>query len=307
MSWLGLVLFVIGLSLTFFYSTNGADEMTVNMRDFAVADNDDSRERIDSLLAKLALPICVTDTKGVIIGVTPRFCETTGRDEEDIVGEAVDEVLPIEEDTVTFDSGKWWISQVKEGAKYYFSLLPTEGCDPETAQPAMSAPKGINIFDPDTGLCVEEYRLIRGPQEISRSQRYKRSVSGILLELTFNPPNDVTVSEQQQHMLFVAFATRVRIALRIPDCGFLFPDKRIQLILPETPMAGAKTLLSRLITLPQDVFDETIREAVHPHVKAGIIFYNGTTKMDYGIFSAVLEEDFIKGKESPSRSAGQAA
>jgi PAS domain-containing protein len=307
LSWLGLVCFVIGLTLVFFYSTNGQATSLGDAHIISDAENEAARERIDSILEKLSFPVCVTDAKGIIVGVTPSFCEATGIAAEDMVGEVVSEVLPIDQETVVFDSGKWWVSQSKEGSRYYFSLSPTPNCKPVMQEPVAS-PRGIAIYDQETGLCVEEYRLIRGPQEISRSQRYKRSVTGILLELNFNPSSEVSISEEQQHMLFVAFATRVKQALRIPDCGFLLPDNRIQLILPETPLAGGKTLLSRLVTLPQDVFDDAIREAIHPKVKAGSFFYNGTTKMEYGIFSAALEEDFMKSKDSvPRATTGEAA
>jgi hypothetical protein len=266
-------------------------------------DTEEARERIDKVLGKLELPVCVTDSKGVVVCVTPKFCEAFDTIEESVVGELVNEILPIDDETVTLESGKWWISQVKDGARYYFSLLPTPECKPmlQSSAAALSMPpRGIGIFDDETGLYIEDYRTVRGPQEISRSQRYKRSICGILLELTFNTASDIGIgiSDEQRRMLFAAFASKVRQALRIPDCGFLLPDKRIQILLPETPLAGAKTLLSRLVTLPQDVFDDAIRNAVNPKVKAGAFFYNGTTKMEYSIFSAALEEEFIKSVET---------
>ncbi|MDR3321937.1 MAG: PAS domain-containing protein [Synergistaceae bacterium] len=299
LSWVGLVLFVIGLSLAFLSATNGSSMPEGTRGDIYDVDNSDVRERVDSLLAKFEMPICVTDAKGIVVAATPKFCEASGMREEEIVGEVISDVMPIDQDSVVFSSGKWWIAQTKEGARYYFSLLPTPDAKPPTpnAEPVKLGPPGIGIFDHDTGLYVEEYRILRGPQEISRSQRYKRSVAGIMLDLMFNPSVGVTVSDEESHMLFVAFAIRVKQALRIPDCGFLFPDRRIQLILPETPLAGAKVLLNRLVALPQDVFDEAVREAVHPKVKAGLFFYNGTTKMEYSIFSAALEEEFIKSKD----------
>lgn len=130
-----------------------------------------------------------------------------------------------------------------------------------------------------------------------RAQRYKRSLSGMLLELMFNPGEGIKISDEQKAMLNNAFATKVKSALRAMDCGFFMEDRfRIQLLLPETPQAGAKTLMSRLLLLPQDVFEEEIRAAVNPKVKAGMFFYNGATKMEYGIFSATLEEAFTKSK-----------
>jgi len=98
-------------------------------------------------------------------------------------------------------------------------------------------------------------------------------------------------------MLSNAFKSRVQAVLRTTDCGFMMSDGRMQILLPETPQTGAKTLLSRMIVLPQDVFDEEIRTAVNPKVTGGMFFYNGTTRMEYGIFSAALEEAMAKNKK----------
>lgn len=309
-SWVGLVLFLIGLLSVFFYATQGS---AINdARASAVAQENQiatERERIESLLAKLELPICITDNKGIIQGATPRFYEAIGREPGDIEGNVINEVIPIDHEEATFESGTWWVSQVKEGPRYYFSLLPTPDCKPVKAQPAKEAqgPVGPSIYDPVTNLYTDEYRAIRGPEEVSRAQRYKRSLSGLLLELVFLPSGDVNLSDSQKEMLGNAFAIRVKGTLRAMDCGFLMKDKRIQILLPETPQAGAKTLLGRIMTLPQDVFDDDIREAVNPKVKAGMFFYNGATKMEYGVFSATLEEAFIKSKEGTIGTAGQAA
>ena len=37
---------------------------------------------------------------------------------------------------------------------------------------------------------------------------------------------------------------------------------------------------------------------MNPKVKAGTFFYNGASRMEYGIFSATLEEALIKAKET---------
>ncbi|MDR1132702.1 MAG: hypothetical protein LBL05_00985, partial [Synergistaceae bacterium] len=106
----------------------------------------------------------------------------------------------------------------------------------------------------------------------------------------------------QEEILDGTFKARVQSALRTTDCGFLTADGRVQILLPETPQAGAKTLLSRITTLPQDIYDEEIRTAVNPRVSGGLFFYNGTSRMEYGIFSAAIEESFVK-----SRSEGETA
>lgn len=306
LSWIGLVLFLVGLFLIFYYATRGSASARESRAEDAQKASAPTTEK---LLAKMNLPICYTDTKGIVSWASESFLAEIGRTQEEIVGAVIADVLPIDDETVTLTSGKWWITQVKEGARYYFRLAPTDGDKPQAVletRPAASS-KGPSIYEPNTGLYTDEYRRIRGPEEVMRAQRYKRSLSGMLIELTFHPNADVKLSDEQRVMLNTAFATKVKGALRAMDCGFFMEDHyRIQLLLPETPQAGAKTLMSRLLLLPQDVFEEDIRSVVGPKVKAGMFFYNGATKMEYSIFSATLEESFAKARED-STGMGSAA
>lgn len=301
LSWVGLVAFLVGLVVVFFYATHGSRSLyDVGGSSFRelTEQNEEERERMESLLEKLALPILITDTRGIVLGGTSRFYEATGKNPKDVEGEIVTDVLPIDREEVVFDSGKWWLSQIKEGARHYFSLLPTPDCKPPASTPEPQGPKGLVLYDPQTGLYTDEYRMIRGPEEVSRAQRYTRQLSGILLELFFEISDGIDISEQQQKMLFTAFAVKVKEILRSMDSAFLMEGRRIQILLPETPGGGAKVLLSRIMTLLEQVFDEDVRRAVNPKVKAGTFFYNGASRMEYGIFSATLEEALIKAKET---------
>ena len=306
LSWIGMVVFLIGLFLVFYYATKGDSSLKDAREDEA---KKTTVHTLEKALAKMDIPVCYTDSRGIVSWASEAFLSELDREQEAVVGQIIADVLPIDDETVTLASGKWWISQAKEGARYYFRLEPTEGGRPQAAAETRpsAAPRGPSIFDPETGLYTDEYRRIRGPEEVMRAQRYKRSLSGMLLELTFNPAEDIKISDEQKAMLNNAFAVKVKAALRAMDCGFFMEDHyRIQLLLPETPQAGAKTLMSRLLLLPQDVFEEEIRTAVNPKVKAGMFFYNGATKMEYGIFSATLEESFAKAKEG-SPGIGNAA
>jgi CO/xanthine dehydrogenase Mo-binding subunit len=98
--------------------------------------------------------------------------------------------------------------------------------------------------------------------------------------------------EEQEVMLDNAFKTRVQSVLRTTDCGFLMPDGRVQVLLPETSQTGAKSLQGKVLALPLEVFDEEIRTAVNPKATC-VMFYNSdATRMDYSMFSASLEEAF---------------
>ena len=297
--WLGLLLFLFGLILAFYHVTYGGNILYPRSQ---IGDDDDGaaegREKIDGLIKKLPLPFCVTDSRGIVVSANSAFLKATGKDDKNVLGNSVDELLPLDTDEVTLSSGHWWIEQVKEGTRHFFTLLPTQGGVPAKGATAQSqqalSPAHITFIDPETGLYTDEYRMIRGPEEVSRSQRYRRWLSGLLLDLTFEPMRDVKITDQQKKMMFNALAVKVKEALRSMDCGFLIKDKlQIQVLLPETPQAGAKTLLGRMLTIPQDIFDEDIREHIHPTLRSSLFFFNGTPPMEYSIFSAALEEDMV--------------
>jgi PAS domain-containing protein len=305
-TWIGLVLFLIGLLCVFMYTTRREAIIDVTPRDPYAIDMVDW----DQLLSKLGIPICYTDTEGMVEEVTSAFLEATGRHAEEVIGKVITTIIPTDSGTVMLPSGKWWLETIENNSRNYFYLRPTRDGKPHKEQPLAqkkSASGDILLIDHDTGLYTNAYRKLRGPEEVSRAQRYKRPLSGMLLELTFDASPSVSLSEQQFDMLRNAFATKVQGVLRTTDCGFWMDDQRqIQLLLPETPQVGAKTLMSRLLLLPQDIFDEDIRLAVNPKVRAGMYFYNGMSKIEYGVFTATLEQAFANAKDSTS-SVGNAA
>lgn len=297
-SWIGLLLFLVGMFTAFFYATqHSASPQMDKLAAEAAQQAEVTLSSVDKVLAKFSLPLCYTDSNGIVSGATPTFLETVCLPAESVLGAEIDQILPVEDASVAFADGTWWISQIKEGARHYFYLMPTQDGRPAAPQQPKTPP-GTMLYDPATGLYTDEYRKIRGPEEVARAQRYKRALSGVLLELIFDMPSSVALSNEQKAMLNKAFASKVRASLRAMDCGFWMDDqRRIQLLLPETPHAGAKTLVTRLMLLPQDVFEEDIRIALNPKVKAGMFFYNGTTKMEYGVFSATMEQAFAASKE----------
>jgi PAS domain-containing protein len=306
MSWIGLVFFLAGLVLTFFYVTRRGSFVPPS-RQTTEANEGAAYARTDRLLEKLVIPACCTDNNGIITWASSGFCNAVGREPGGVAGRVVSDLLPMDSDEAILESGRWWVTQEKEGSRHYFLLRPTEDGQPVHMPAADISPEDRSIYDKSTKLYTDEYRKIRGPEEVSRAQRYKRPLSGLLVGLTFEPANDVKLSDEQKDMLDNAFKSRIQAALRITDCGFIMTDGRVQILLPETPQAGAKTLLSRIFVLPQDLFDENIRTAVNPRVKGGVFFYNGASRMEYGIFSAALEESYIKNRDGGGESVSTQA
>jgi PAS domain S-box-containing protein len=306
MSWIGLVFFLAGLMMVFFYATRREASLQPS-RQSAESSEAGPHKRVDDLLEKLALPACYTDNNGAITWATSAFCEALGREPDSVVGRVISDFLRVDGEEAILESGRWLLAQEKEGARHYFSLRRAQDGKSAFTPAEEAAPEDRPIYDKATGLYTDDYRKIRGPEEVGRAQRYKRPLSGLLVGLTFEPGSDVKLSNEQKTMLDNAFKSRVQSVLRTMDCGFLMPDGRIQILLPETPQAGGRTLLSRITVLPQDLFDENVRTAINPRVKIGMFFYNGASRMEYGIFSAALEESYVKNKDGAGETSSPQA
>ena len=295
LGWLGFIVLLVGIFIGFYQATHESEALS-SMENTSDSEAEDHTDHVAGLISKISLPICITNTKGVIVGLNAAFASAVGREEEAILKEAVSDILPIDQEETEFASGHWWISQNQQGKRHFFSLYPTEGCLPpqntstDFAAPVYSNNGGIQFIDAETGLYTSSYQDIRVPEELERARRYRRWLSAGLVSLEFSPPKESPLSEQHKQMLFNAFATRVKEALRSVDAGFLMKNQRILILLPETAQSGAKTFMGRILTIPQDVFDDDIREHVHPTASGGIFFYNGTPTMEYEVFLGTLEE-----------------
>lgn len=301
LSWFGLLLFLVGLGSSFVYSTK--DHVSI---DFATAQaaQEEAEESSDNIFTKLGLPACFADQDGIIEEATVAFFEAVAKKPEDIVGEQIGAILsPDDEGELELPSGSWWLKNVNTSSRRYYILMPTKDGKPlseaDMVRPIVQqggAGLAASLIDPATGLYTEEYRDIRAQEEVARSQKYKRPLSSILTELTFDARE---LSPEHVQMIKTAFAQKVKEVLRDTDCGFWMDGRdKILILLPETQQAGAKTLASKLQLLPNDVFDEEIREAVHAKVTVGIFFCNGSTpSMDLGVVLGSLDHSFDSTKD----------
>jgi PAS domain-containing protein len=292
MSWIGLVMFMAGLVTMFSYAAEQRSSPYP-----AMADSGDDRglsyKKLDDVLEKLSVAVCHTDDKGVITNATTGFCEAVGKNIKDVAGQTINDLIPTDSEEVALESGKWRLTQEHDGVRSYFSLKPMPDAKPERPAAAETVPDERFIYDKSTGLYTDEYRKIRGPEELSRALKYKRPLSGLLVAASFEPSGGIEFTREQEEMLNNTFKARVHAMLQNTDCGFLTADGRVQILLPETPQSDAKTFLSHIAALPQDIFDEDVRTAVKPKVNGGLLFYNGASPMEYETFSAELEEAFV--------------
>lgn len=293
--WLGFLSLLVGLFVSFYQITHGILEPPTKTFMSATETSD-----VDfaSLCNSFPFPVCMADRNDQITSVNDAFCIAVAQEREVLVGRFTTEFCPADRDNTDFASGHWWIVRIPLEYKQLIVLSPTQdGLPPKVSpvQPAPELPVEPSFVDGETALYTEHYQSIRLPQELERAKRYRRSFSLALLTLEFSPPAEMPFSDQNRNMLFWAFARKVKDTLRSTDVAFLARDGRITILLPETNLSGAKTFMGRIVSIPEDLFDDDIRDLIHPRVKIGITFYNGTPPVEYDDLLRVLSDAYNAG------------
>lgn len=105
----------------------------------------------------------------------------------------------------------------------------------------------LSITDPLTGCFNRTYLGERFPQELSRSQRYSRSLSIVLADIDhFKKVND-TYGHQMGDLVLKNFAKCISEQIRVKiDWVVRFGEEDFLLILPETGCEGVESVAERL-------------------------------------------------------------
>jgi diguanylate cyclase (GGDEF)-like protein len=103
-----------------------------------------------------------------------------------------------------------------------------------------------SLTDPLTGLWNVRYLTINLGQEIERAARFQRPLSVLMLDLDhFKAVND-TYGHARGDEVLVEFAGRLRALVREVDTVARYGGEEFVVVLPETALAGACRLASRV-------------------------------------------------------------
>ncbi len=292
-AWGGFIILLGALSLSFYRATQIASGAS------AVSPSDSAAPTPNEIIDKIPLATCVTNNKGALLHANSPFYAALEQPKELLQNNPINEIIPINEETVELDTGLWWIQQEHFADRYLFFLCPTEHCQPQLSeqvqtQKSFAAPviAGSGPFD-EYGFLSPGYMEYRTTEEIERARRYRRWLSVLLLGLGYNPSSPMGIGSLEQGGYFKTFAKAVKPMLRNVDIGFAMNEQnRVLILLPETPLSGAKSLLGRLSTVPREVFEDSLRESLGIRVVSSVQFYNGANPLDFPKLMSILEESF---------------
>ncbi|MDR2175943.1 MAG: hypothetical protein LBO82_08440 [Synergistaceae bacterium] len=189
----------------------------------------------------LPIPFAITDEEGFVLSISDTLLQMTNQVRQTALGEQITHLLPINGESVNLDGKEWTIVQSHmPGDKCYFQLEEAQFLQP-IAPPAKSdAP--LEAVDAVTTLHNLAYAVHCTNEEIYRVRRYKRWLSVALLRMVFE--GGYPFEKEQE--IFNAYARFVGANIRETDTACLVALRDIYVIMPETPLEGARVALGKL-------------------------------------------------------------
>ncbi len=274
-AWCGLAVFVAGLAL------GGYEIMESQSSEGGVTASAEESpgclETIAKVVAQLPLPVLLTDTSGVVRGVSSPMATLLEEAQPPLEGQPVENFLDIGALELSLQGKSWVQEQVpflEEGA-VLFLLSPTPQKPSEAGDRASGrGAEAVPVLDTRTGLFSEAFIAPRCEEELARDYRYRRWMTAVWLRLGLKG----VVTPAEEHTVLGDFSKMVKGMIRTCDVGFVLRNGDILLILPETPLGGAQTLVRRMHEQVQALMGSLSKVGMkfQFEFKAGFYFFKGT-------------------------------
>ncbi|MGI6784131.1 MAG: diguanylate cyclase domain-containing protein [Aminivibrio sp.] len=248
----------------------------------------------ESALDGLPLPALTVDSSGMIMEVNGAFAAIAP--ESQAPGAIITDFLIPGEQTAELGGKQYAVFQAPRGELFFFALVELPARKGGTAS-SLASGGGVKLQDEGTGLYSPEYAAIRIPEELGRAFRYRRWLSAVMLavEFIYNPGQNY---EQNLEKKFIkAFSGFVKSIIRASDVAFLLDERKILLLLPETPQQGAKEVSIKLKELPEPVEDLINSLPFSVNIKHGFIYYSGNHVLTKDQLLEKVQSEMDKKKE----------
>ena len=277
LSWVGVLLAICGaVILVALYYRSRVNLMTAQ------------QAAPDALeLAGLPLPFAITDNEGYIISASDFLLQLTQKSGSAVKGQKINSLLPLDKETASIGGKEWRILQSPmEDGTQYFQLEEAR----EVSVMLQANTGNDDVFvDEATSLYHQSYATKRVEEELYRIHRYKRWMSAALLNVNFvESENSSSTDAKQEKEILNAFCRFVNSNTRETDISCLVGPYEILVVMPETPLEGAQTIVSKLLDIPAHLKEKAQEIGDTMEILERTVFFNAS--------SGVLDFDRLMGK-----------
>ncbi len=226
-------------------------------------------------------PSVVTDGEGTILYANAAFEELT--DGKSVKNEKITSFFIPGEPEILLEKKKFTALQKAQDNRFYFLLID------EIPQQKKSGQKtAFELFDSKTGFYSRGYAKVRIAEELSRANRYRRWLCGILLKIKCTSLPGLSRQEALEETFLIAYCQFVRDSIRNSDMGFFMGGDELLILLPETPQQGAKDVSLKLVDLPEGLAEMKKDYPFTVDIEYGFLYYSGNYPLQYDQFMEKL-------------------
>ena len=269
-SWTGVLSAVSGSFILLNHFFRGKTDSRENVTFDTLPSSASSR---GPLCESIPLPVITTDSSGIVVEANKAFSSLVPGGE--ISGKPVTEFFIPGEDFVSLGAREYIVFQAPLDGLFFFALVEM----PRERKKREQSKGTVSLLDPATGLYSHEYATIRTAEELSRAFRYRRWLCGVLLAVEFTYVPGLNYQEDMEKSFLAAFSSFVRTTVRDSDIAFYLGDRKILILLPETPQQGAKDVSLKLMDLPEPLAELKNSFPFSVEIDYGFVYYSGNYPM----------------------------
>jgi len=236
-------------------------------------------------IANIPLPALTTDSQGIVLERNDAFASLIPGGV--VTGKPVTDFFIPGEDSVSLGNREYTVFQAPLDGLFFFALVEL----PKQRKKSATARGAVSLLDPATGLYSSEYASIRIPKELSRAFRYRRWLCGVLLAVEYTYIPGLNYQEEKESSFIEAFSAFVRGAIRDSDMAFYLGDRKILILLPETPQQGAKDVSLKLMDLPESLEELKKSFPFSVEIEYGFVYFSGNYPMTKDQFLEKLQSN----------------
>ncbi len=254
----------------------------------------ESRNSHESALDSIPVPALTVNSTGAIIEANRAFSAIAPG--SDVPGAVITDFLIPGEETADLSNKQYAVFQAPQGELFFFALveLPSRKSG---ANLSSGNRGGLRLLDEITGLYSPEYAAIRIPEELGRAFRYRRWLSSVMLAVEFVYSPGRNYEQELEKKFMKSFSGFVRSVIRASDIAFILDERKILLLLPETPQQGAKEVSIKLKELPEPLEELIDSLPFTVGIKHGFIYYSGNHVLTQEQLLEKVQSELDKKKE----------
>ncbi len=243
-SWFGFLLIFAGMLRVITLAAPATDVLFARTTESIVSqgvDVSDVRKILDSLPFPCVFLEKDEKKQERIIAANLPFASMVKQEKAKVEGATLESLMlsSAAGEGMKYNGSEWAVRRTAKGKQALVTFSPAE-------KPGQAPHFDVfDAIDPSTGLYAGSFMRYKARSDIESVVRGKRRMSVALFKLSFHKATEA-VEEDEKKLAYVAFGRMALESIRVCDSAYRVGDDEVLIYMPDTPLSGAKIVVSRV-------------------------------------------------------------